>query len=563
MRFSLISAALVIASIGACAPMDEPSTPTAEPSSPTGPASADPDISLDTLKTVTEQLSSDAFEGRAPGTPGEEKTVALLAERFEAAGLQPGNKGSWFQDVPLVEVSLEGDPDLTFTGGKQPLSFDHKEDMVAVSYRFTPETEVKNSDVVFVGYGINAPERGWNDYAGLDVKGKTVIILVNDPDYQTTGLEGPFEGRAMTYYGRWTYKYEEAARQGAAAAFIVHETEPAAYGWNVVRSSWTGPQLYTDAENNNMDETLVNGWLTNEAAQQLMTSAGKDLATLTAAAKQKGFKAVPLGVKASISFDNKIERQASRNVIGILPGSERPDEYVIYTAHWDHLGICEPVDGDNICNGALDNATGTAGLVALAEAHAKAGPADRSLVFLAVTAEESGLLGSAYYGANPVYPLSQTVGGINMDGLNVAGNTRDVVVIGGGKSELENYLKRALDQRGIILKPEPTPEAGYYYRSDHFSLAKYGVPMLYAEGGDDLVNGGIAAGRAAAEDYRANRYHAPADEYDPNWNWSGAIRDLELYYQIGRELAETEEWPNWYEDAEFRAIRDKSRAGAE
>src|SRR3546814_96535 len=502
MRFSLISAALVIASIGACAPMDEPSTPTAEPSSPTGPASADPDISLDTLKTVTEQLSSDAFEGRAPGTPGEEKTVALLAERFEAAGLQPGNKGSWFQDVPLVEVSLEGDPDLTFTGGKQPLSFDHKEDMVAVSYRFTPETEVKNSDVVFVGYGINAPERGWNDYAGLDVKGKTVIILVNDPDYQTTGLEGPFEGRAMTYYGRWTYKYEEAARQGAAAAFIVHETEPAAYGWNVVRSSWTGPQLYTDAENNNMDETLVNGWLTNEAAQQLMTSAGKDLATLTAAAKQKGFKAVPLGVKASISFDNKIERQASRNVIGILPGSERPDEYVIYTAHWDHLGICEPVDGDNICNGALDNATGTAGLVALAEAHAKAGPADRSLVFLAVTAEESGLLGSAYYGANPVYPLSQTVGGINMDGLNVAGNTRDVVVIGGGKSELENYLKRALDQRGIILKPEPTPEAGDYYRPDPFSLAKFGVPMLYAEGGDDLVNGGIAAGRDAATDYR-------------------------------------------------------------
>lgn len=563
MRFSLISAALVIASIGACAPMDGPSTSAAELSSTAAPPSADPEISLETLKTVTEQLSSDAFEGRAPGTPGEEKTVALLAQRFEAAGLEPGNNGSWFQDVPLVEVSLEGDPDLTFTGGKQPLSFDYKEDMVAVSYRFTPKAEVRNSDVVFVGYGINAPERGWNDYAGLDVKGKTVIILVNDPDYQTTGLEGPFEGRAMTYYGRWTYKYEEAARQGAAAAFIVHETEPAAYGWNVVRSSWTGPQLYTDAENNNMDETMVNGWLTNEAAQQLMASAGKDLATLTAAAKQKGFKAVPLGLRASIAFDSKIERQASKNVIGILPGATRPDEYVVYTAHWDHLGICEPVDGDNICNGALDNATGTAGLVALAEAHAKAGAADRSLVFLAVTAEESGLLGSAYYGANPVYPLSQTVGGINMDGLNVAGETRDVVVIGGGKSELETYLKRALDQRGIVLKPEPTPEAGYYYRSDHFSLAKYGVPMLYAEGGDDLVNGGVAAGRAAAEDYRANRYHAPADEYDPNWNWSGAIRDLELYYQIGRELAETEEWPNWYEDAEFRAIRDRSRAGAE
>ena len=475
------------------------------PASSSSSAPAAPEISVETLKSVTERLASDEFQGRAPGTEGEKKTVALLAERFEAAGLKPGNKGSWFQDVPTVEVTLEGDPDLTITGGKQPLSFDYKEDMVASSYRFTPRTELKDSDVVFVGYGINAPERGWNDYAGLDVKGKTVIILVNDPDYQTQGLEGPFEGRAMTYYGRWTYKYEEAARQGAAAAFIVHETEPAAYGWNVVRSSWSGPQIYTDAADNNMDETMVNGWLTNEAAQQLMASAGQDLAALTAAARNKGFKAVPLGVKASLGFDNKIARQASKNVIGILPGAKRPDEYVIYTAHWDHLGLCEPVDGDNICNGAVDNATGTAALVALAEAHAKAGAPDRSIVFLAVTAEESGLLGSAYYGANPVFPHSQMVGGINMDGLNVVGETRDVVVIGGGKSELENYLKRALDQRGIVLKPEPTPEAGYYYRSDHFSLAKYGVPMLYAEGGDDLVEGGIAGGRAAAEDYRANR----------------------------------------------------------
>ncbi|PWG03317.1 M28 family metallopeptidase [Sphingosinicella humi] len=563
MRLGLIPAALVAASIGACAPVDTPPAPAAAPQAVSAPPAAQPEISLETLKTVTQTLSSDEFQGRAPGTPGGEKTVSYLAQQFDKAGLQPGNNGSWYQEVPLVQVSLEGDPDLSFTGGKQPLSFDYKEDMVAVSYRFTPHTEVKNSDVVFVGYGINAPERGWNDYAGLDVKGKTVIILVNDPDYETQGLEGPFEGRAMTYYGRWTYKFEEAARQGAAAAFIVHETEPAAYGWNVVRSSWTGPQLYTDAPANNMDETVVNGWLTNEAAQQVMAAAGKDLATLTAAAKQKGFKAVPLGLKANIAFDNKIERQASRNVIGILPGSERPDEYVIYTAHWDHLGICEPVDGDNICNGAVDNASGTAGLVALAEAFAKAGAPDRSIIFLAVTAEESGLLGSAYYGANPVYPLNQTVGGINIDGLNLVGETRDMVVVGRGKSELEDYLERALGQHGVALKPESTPEAGSYYRSDHFSLAKYGVPMLYAESGDDLVNGGIAAGRAAAEDYRANRYHGPADEYDPNWDWSGALRDLEIYYQVGRELADTNEWPNWYPTAEFRAIRDKSRAGAE
>ena len=552
----LIAFALAISAAG-CAPSvtQAPEATTAAP--------AAPQISVETLKTVTETLASDAFQGRAPTTAGEEKTVAYLAEQFARAGLQPGNKGGWFQNVPLVEITLEGDPDLVITGGKTPLRFDYKEDMVAASYRVVPHTELKDSEMVFVGYGINAPERGWNDYAGVDVKGKTVVILVNDPDYQTRGLEGPFEGRAMTYYGRWTYKYEEAARQGAAAAIIVHETEPASYGWNVVMSSWTGPQLYMDAADNHMDQTMVNGWVTNEAAQQIMAAAGKDLAALTAAAKQKGFKAVPLGLKASISFDNAIKRQASRNVIGVLPGTTRPDEYVIYTAHWDHLGVCEPVDGDNICNGAVDNATGTAALVALAEAHAKAGRADRSIIFLAVTAEESGLLGSAYYGANPVFPLSQTVGGINMDGLNVVGDTRDVVVIGWGKSELEDYLKRATDARGLALKPEPTPEAGYYYRSDHFSLAKQGVPMLYAEGGEDLVNGGVAAGSAAAADYRANRYHGPADEYDPSWNWSGAIRDLELYYQIGRELAESDAWPNWRPDAEFRAVRDKSRASAQ
>lgn len=530
------------------------------------PASAQdaaPALSEQTLKTVTEKLASDEFEGRAPTTPGEEKTVALIADRFEQAGLKPGNGGSWFQNVPLVEMTSNPTP-LRITGGAQPLTFEHREDMVANTYRVQPKVELQNSDIVFVGYGINAPERGWNDYEGVDVKGKTVIILVNDPDYQTQGLEGPFNGRAMTYYGRWTYKYEEAARQGAAAAFIVHETEPAAYGWNVVQSSWTGAQYNMDAENNHMDQSKVIGWLTNEAAQKLFANAGKDLATLSAAAKQKGFKAVPLGQQASISLTNDIKRQASKNVIGILPGSERPDEYVIYTAHWDHLGICDAdATGDNICNGALDNATGTAGLIALAEAHAKAGPADRSIVFLAVTAEESGLLGSKYYAENPIYPVSRTVGGINMDGLNVVGDTRDFVVIGKGKSELEDYLKRATDDLGLALKNEPTPEAGYYYRSDHFSLAREGVPMLYGEGGEDLVEGGTAAGRAAAEDYRANRYHQPSDEYDPNWNWDGAIRDLRIYYRIGRELAETQAWPNWYEGDEFRAIRDRSRAGAQ
>jgi Zn-dependent M28 family amino/carboxypeptidase len=525
------------------------------------PALADgPAISTDTLKEVTRTLSSDTFEGRAPTTPAEDKTIGYIAGRFAAAGLQPGNKGDWFQKVPLVEMNADSNMHLDISGGNTPLSFAYKTDMVASSYRVVPQTDIRNSDVVFVGFGINAPERGWNDYAGADVKGKTVIILVNDPDYETKGLKGPFEGRAMTYYGRWTYKYEEAARQGAAAAFIIHDTFPAAYPWDVVVSSWTGPQLGLDAANNHMDQTQGNGWITGDAASKLMAASGKDLTMMVSAAKKKGFKAVPLGMKANLSFANTIKRQSSNNVIGILPGKTHPDEYVLYSAHWDHLGRCEPVKGDDICNGAVDNASGSAGLVALAEAHAKAGAADRSLVFLSVTAEESGLLGSAYYGANPVYPLGKTVGGINMDGLNMLGRTKDVTVIGPGKSELEPMLATYVKAQNRVVTPEATPEKGSFFRSDHFSLAKYGVPFIYFDSGEDLVNGGVAAGHAAAEDYTINRYHKPQDEYRADWNWEGAVEDLTLNYQIGRALAEGSSWPNWNPSAEFRAIRDKSRA---
>jgi Zn-dependent M28 family amino/carboxypeptidase len=523
---------------------------------------APPQLSQATLATVTQILSSDEYEGRAPTTPGEEKTVRLISERFRAAGLQPGNKGSWFQEVPLVETTATPTA-LRITGGNAPLTLQYRTDMVANSYQVQPRIALENSDIVFVGYGINAPERGWNDYEGVDVRGKTVVILVNDPDWQTKELKGTFNGRAMTYYGRWTYKYEEAARQGAAAALIVHETEPASYGWNVVQSSWTGPQYNMDDPNNHMDQSKVIGWITRDAAGRLFAGSGLDFGQLSQAAKQKGFRAVPLKSKASVSLTQAIKRQKSRNVVGLLPGTSRPYEYVIYTAHWDHLGRCDAdKTGDDICNGALDNATGTAGLIALAEAHVKAGRPERSIIFLAVTAEESGLLGSRYYGENPIFPHAQTVGGINMDGLNVMGNTRDLIVIGRGKSELEDYFNRAAKDMQLTVKNEPTPEAGYYYRSDHFSLAKFGVPMLYAEGGEDLVNGGIAAGSAAAADYRANRYHQPSDEYDPNWDWSGAIRDLQIYYRIGRELAEGDAWPNWYQGDEFRGIRDRSRGGA-
>ena len=405
---------------------------------------------------------------------------------------------------------------LTFTGGRSAVSATYGPEMVVGTYRTTqPKIAVEDSPVVFVGYGINAPEKGWNDYAGVDVKGKTVIILVNDPDYEATGLTGPFNGRAMTYYGRWTYKYEEAARQGAAAAIIVHDTVPAAYGWNVVQSSWTGAQHVADSADGNAKQSSAIGWIQKDKAAALFASAGLDLTAQMAAAKQAGFKAVLLGaVKASVSFDNDLRKHSSKNVVALLPGKTRPGDYVLYSAHWDHLGRCQAApDGDDICNGAVDNATGTAALVALAEANVKAGPTDRSQLFLAVTAEESGLLGSAYYGSNPVVPFNQTVGGVNMDALSVAGLAKNVVVIGKGKSQLDAYLDRALAAQDRVASVEPTPEKGYYYRSDHFSFAKHGLPMLYFEGGEDLVNGGTAAGMAAAEDYTKNRYHGPKDEY--------------------------------------------------
>ena len=528
----------------------------------TGAAPDSPEIPLQTLKDVTKALSSDDFEGRAPATPAEDKTTAYIVERFKTAGLKPGNKGSWFQDVPLVEITGQNVSPLTFSGGKTPISLAYRTDMVIATYQVVPKTEVKDSEVVFVGYGINAPERGWNDYAGLDVKGKTVAILVNDPDWQTMTLDGDFGGRAMTYYGRWTYKFEEAARQGAAAAIIVHDTEPAAYGWGVVQSSWTGPQLQQDTPGDHLDQSKAIGWIQKPAAVALFASAGKDFVALSAAAKVNGFKAVPLGVKANVSFANTIRRQASKNVIGILPGTARPDEVVLYSAHWDHLGRCDAVKGDDICNGAVDNASGVAALVAMAEANSKAGRAKRSQVFLAVTAEESGLLGSKFYAENPVFPLGKTVGGVNMDALKIYPEAKDFVITGAGKSELEDMVKPMVAAQGRRIAPEPSPERGYYYRSDHFSFAKLGVPMLDGSAGEDLVVGGPAAGKAAADDYNTNRYHKPQDEYDPNWNWGAALQDVKLYYTMGRTLADGTSWPNWYPTAEFRAVRDKSRAEA-
>jgi Zn-dependent M28 family amino/carboxypeptidase len=536
---------------------------------PNGDVSALPSVSVPAtsdarMKEVTKTLSSDAFEGRAPGSAGEEKTTSYLVEKFKAAGLAPGGVGgTWFQDVPLLEITAKNISKLAVkrTDGTA-MEFRYGDDFVTSSYREQSRIEIKDSDVVFVGYGVNAPEKGWNDYAGVDVKGKTVLILVNDPDFGTDSLVGEFGGKAMTYYGRWTYKFEEAARQGAAAALIIHDTAPAAYGWNVVNSSWTGTQFLAQSADKGADQTKANGWVQKSVAKSMFDAAGQDLAALSAAAKVKGFRAVDLGIKASISFDNELARKQSKNVIGVLRGAKRPDEYVLYTAHWDHLGRCTPTaDGDDICNGAIDNATGSAALVTLAEMFRAAGTPERSVVFLAVTAEESGLLGSKYYAENPVYALSQTVGGVNMDAFSMAGPAKNLTVIGKGKSQLDDYLNAAATIEGRTPEAEPTPEKGFYYRSDHFSFAKHGVPMVYFEGGDDLIVGGKAAAKLAADDYETNRYHSPNDEYEENWDWSGVMADLRLYYRVGRMLAMTGAWPNWQDGDEFRAIRDKSRAG--
>jgi Zn-dependent M28 family amino/carboxypeptidase len=522
-----------------------------------------PVLSEMTMKDVTRELSLDAYEGRAPGTIGEEKTVAHLIAKFKAAGLEPGNNGIWTQDVPLIEITAKNVSALNIAdqNGKA-MSFAYGSEYVIGSYRESPTTAIKQSDMVFVGHGIVAPERGWNDYAGIDVKGKTVVVMVNDPDFENEGLDGPFGGKAMTYYGRWTYKYEEAARQGAAAVLIIHDTAPAAYGWNVVNSSWTGTQFLAQSKDGGKSQTQANGWIQKSVAKDIFAAAGQNLEKQMSAAKQMGFKAVPLNLTASLSFENDIARKASKNVIGVMKGTKRPDEYVLYTAHWDHLGRCTAAaDGDDICNGAVDNATGTAALVALAEGYTKAGAPDRSVVFLAVTAEESGLLGSKFYAENPVFPLSQTVGGVNMDAFSMSGPAKNLTVIGKGKSQLDAYLEAAAKAEGRTPEMEPTPEKGFYYRSDHFSFAKLGVPMVYFEGGDDLIIGGKAAAQAAADDYEKNRYHAPDDEFDENWDWSGVMSDLKLYYRVGRMLAMTNAWPNWNEGDEFRAVRDKSRSG--
>lgn len=505
-------------------------------------------------------LASDEFEGRAPATPGEEKTINYLQSEFEALGIGPGNGDSYFQSVSVTEITTASDAVLTFSGSNYSAELEYATEMIVGSQQQIPTTSIADSELVFVGYGVVAPERNWNDYAGIDVAGKTVVILVNDPGYATQDPD-VFNGNAMTYYGRWTYKYEEAARQGAAGALIVHETGPAGYGWEVVSGSWSGPQIGLQADNLNSDKNDIEGWLTLESAEALFSGAGLNYQELKATAALPGFTAVSLGdIKASVAIQNSVRTSESQNVIAMIPGTERPEETIIYTAHWDHLGVNPEIPGDNIYNGAADNATGTAALLAMAKMHADAGPAPRSVVFLVVTAEESGLLGSRWYAEHPVFPLATTVANINIDVLNTYGPMHDIVVVGNGSSELEAYLEEAATAQGRHLVEEPNPERGYYYRSDHFNFAKAGVPALYAESGEDSVEFGKEWGAEQAQDYNENRYHAPSDEYDPNWNLEGAAQDILLYFDVANKLSRESSFPNWLEGNEFKAIRDASQS---
>ncbi|CAM3691197.1 MULTISPECIES: M28 family metallopeptidase [Pseudoalteromonas] len=493
-------------------------------------------------------LASDEFGGRAPSSKGEELTLAYLTTEFKKLGFQPGNGDSFLQEVPLV--SLEADSDMVLNiGGKD---YQYKKDMVMGSSRISEQQSIKDSELVFVGYGVNAPEYNWNDYEGLDVKGKTVVMLVNDPGFATKD-PALFTGDAMTYYGRWTYKYEEASRQGAAGAIIIHETAPASYPWSVVENSWSGEQFGFQKENNNMDRVAVEGWVTTDVAKELFTKAGLDFDTAKANAA-KGAYHVDMGdLTASVAVKNTIKKSISYNFIATLPGSEKADEHIVYSAHWDHLGTDKTRKGDQIYNGAHDNATGTAGLIEVAEAFASLPKhPSRSMTFLAVTAEEQGLLGSKYYAANPVIPANKTVANINMDSLNLLGKVKDISVVGLGKSEMDTLLEVAAKAQGRTVSGDPKPSSGGYYRSDHFAFANMGIPAMYAGGGSEALDEETANYRKRMSLVLRGCYHQPCDRYRDEWDLSGAVQDLQLFYQVGFDISEQATWPTWNKNSEFQ-----------
>lgn len=537
--------------VSACTPNND-STSTNESAQKTMPAASNFDsvyssISDADIREPLKVLSSDEFEGRLPTTEGEKKTIDYLVSEFTKAGLKPGNGDSFLQKVALMEITA--DPDMTMTIGDN--TFAYKEQMVASSKREQNSVSLEDSELVFVGYGVNAPEYDWNDYEGLDVKGKTVVMLINDPGFENPE-SGKFQGTTMTYYGRWSYKYEEASRQGAAGAIIVHETAPASYGWSVVANSWSGPQYGLVSADKGASRVAVEGWLTLDAAKKVFADAGLDFDTEKANAMQGPYSKA-MDIKASVTVKNTFEKSESNNVIATLPGTEFPDEHIIYTAHWDHLGKDESKEGDQIYNGAHDNATGTAAMLAMAKAYSELTPAPkRSVSFLVVTAEEQGLLGSKFYASNPVIPIENTVANINMDAMNVLGKTKNVAVVGMGKSEMEDYLEAAAAKQGRTLTQEDRPEAGYYYRSDHFSFAKQGVPALYAEGGNEPADEETAKYRKRMNVIVTGCYHQVCDQYRDDWDLSGIVQDTQMLFDVGVGVANADTWPKWNEASEFQ-----------
>ena len=517
---------------------------------------------VDKIKSHVKTLASDEFGGREPSTAGEQLTTNLLVTEFKKLGLTPGNGASYLQAVPMVSITSTPQTSLQIAD----IDFDYPKNFVASSRKIESHLNLENSDLVFVGYGINAPEYQWNDYQDIDVNGKTVIILVNDPGYSSQNSK-LFDGNTMTYYGRWIYKYEEAARQGAAGAIIVHETKPASYGWNVIESSWTGAQYHLPAKGVNESAINVEMWISYEKAKELLKKSGHDFEILKQQAAYRGFKALPLNLTASIKVENAIIESTSNNVIATIEGSNTSDEHVVYMAHWDHLGSTI-IDGKTeIYNGAHDNATGTAGLIHIAKAFKTLNKIpDRSITFIAVTAEEQGRLGSRYYANHPTIPLNKIIGLVNMDSLDISGLKKDMTVVGFGKSQLEDYLAIAAKRQNRKITPEQTPERGYYYRSDHFSLAKKGVPALRAGGGSILLNAEQIKISEKVKALIAKCYHQTCDEYNKDWSWASMVAELQLFFEVGYLLGNPKEgfdsnglpeYPNWYEGTEFKETRDK------
>ncbi len=531
----------------------------------TNPAAGPPAFTAEAVMDHVKVLASDEFEGRAPGTKGEDLTVAYITDQFRKVGLRPGNTdGTYIQKVPMVGITADPATTLVFRKGDATQTLTFKDDVVAWTKRVQKTVSLAASDVVFVGYGIQAPEYQWDDYKGVDLAGKTMVVLINDPpvrDPADPGRLDPklFGGRAMTYYGRWTYKYEMGAEKKAAAVLIVHETEPAAYPFSVVQSKVT-EQFDLVAADNNMSRAAIEGWITLNQATRLFALAGQDFDALKKRAATRAFTPVPLGVTASMTLNSTIRTVDSRNVVGKIQGSDPAlkDEYVIFTSHWDHYGIGPEINGDKIYNGALDNATGIGGMIELGRAFAKLPVAPkRSLLFLAVTAEEQGLLGSDFYARHPVYPLKKTVAVVNMDALNIYGRTKDLTVVGLGASDLDDYARDAAAAQGRVVRADPKPENGGYFRSDHFPFAKQGVPAINAGGGDDYIGRPEGWGRKVQDAYTAQHYHKPSDEIRPDWNLSGAMEDLQIYYAVAARAADTARWPDWKPGSEFKARRDR------